>query len=132
MKTAADIQDFLIKLELPYDEPTPGTFVIQAADGLDNIIVTLAGPVVVFRIKLMEAPKQRPGSEREELFRTLLELNATEMMHGAYGIEGESVVICDALQLENLDFNEFAATLDDISLAVASHMGRLAKFREAA
>ncbi len=132
MKTTADIQDFLIKLELPYEEPRPGTFVVQAEDGLDNIIITLAGPVLVFRVKLMEVPRQRPGSDREELFRTLLELNATEMMHGAYGVEGESVVIGDALQLENLDFNEFAATIDDISLAVASHMGRLAKFREAA
>ena len=36
------------------------------------------------------------------------------------------------LQLENLDYNEFAATVDDITLAVASHHGRLAKFREAA
>jgi hypothetical protein len=132
MKTAADIQDFLIKLELPYEEPREGTFVIQGHDGLDTIVITLAGPVLVFRVKLMEVPRARPGSDREELFRTLLELNATEMMHGAYGVEGDSVVICDALQLENLDFNEFAATIDDISLAVASHMGRLAKFREAA
>ena len=131
MKTAADIQDFLIKLELPHEEPRPGTFVIQGGDGLDNIVITIAGPVLVFRVKLMEVPKAS-GGHREELFRTLLELNATEMMHGAYGVEGESVVICDALQLENLDFNEFAATIDDISLAVASHMGRLAKFREAA
>ena len=44
----------------------------------------------------------------------------------------DAVVISDALQLENLDYNEFAATVDDITLAVASHHGRLAKFREAA
>jgi len=131
MKTAADIQDFLIKLELPYDEPTPGTFVVQGADGLDNIAITIAGPVLVFRVKIMEVPKV-DGAHREELFRTLLELNATEMMHGAYGLEGEAVIISDALQLENLDFNEFAATVDDFTLAVASHHGRLAKYREAA
>ena len=132
MKTAADIEEFLHKLELSHEEPREGTYVIHGHDGLDKIIVTLAGPVLVFRVKLMEVPKQRSAGDREELFRMLLELNATEMMHGAYGVEGDSVVICDALQLENLDFNEFAATIDDISLAVASHMGRLAKFREAA
>jgi hypothetical protein len=92
------------------------------------MVVTLAGPVAVFRVKLMDIPHRH----REELFRTLLELNATEMMHGAYGIEGDAIVISDALQLENLDYNEFAATVDDITLAVASHHGRLAKFREAA
>lgn len=128
MKTAADIQAYLMKMELPYEEPREGTWVVNGLDGLENLVITLAGPVLVFRVKVMGIAR----NHREELYRTLLELNATEMMHGAYGVEGESVVIMDALQLENLDYNEFAATVDDISLAVASHHGRLAKFREAA
>jgi len=128
MKTAADVQAYLMKMELPNEEPREGTYVVSGLDGLDNLVITLAGPVLVFRVKVLEIP----SAHREELFRTLLELNATEMMHGAYGIEGDSVVIMDALQLENLDYNEFAATVDDITLAVASHHGRLAKFREAA
>jgi hypothetical protein len=128
MKTAADIQSYLLKMELPHDEPREGMWVVRGVQGVDNIVITLAGPVLVFRVKVMEVPRR----QREELFRTLLELNATEMMHGAYGIEGDAVVISDALQLENLDYNEFAATVDDITLAVASHHGRLAKYREAA
>ena len=128
MKTAADVQAYLMKMELPYEEPREGTWVVTGLDGLDNLVITLAGPVLVFRVKVMDIPH----AHREELFRTLLELNATEMMHGAYGVEGDSVVIMDALQLENLDYNEFAATVDDITLAVASHHGRLAKYREAA
>ncbi|MDB4965963.1 MAG: hypothetical protein JWN44_1652 [Myxococcales bacterium] len=128
MKTVADVQAYLMKMELPYEEPREGTYVVSGLDGVDNLVISLAGPVLVFRVKVMIIP----AAHREELFRTLLELNATEMMHGAYGIEGDSVVIMDALQLENLDYNEFAATVDDITLAVASHHGRLAKFREAA
>ena len=128
MKSAADVQSYLLKMELPYEEPREGTWVVGGLDGVDRMIITLAGPVVVFRVKVMEIPRHH----REELFRTLLELNATEMMHGAYGVEGDAVVIMDALELENLDYNEFAATVDDITLAVASHHGRLAKFREAA
>ena len=130
MKTVADIQAYLLNmnLELNYEEPREGTWIINDIGGAQNLVITLAGPVIVFRVKVMEIPRHN----REELFRTLLELNATEMMHGAYGIEGDAVVISDALQLENLDFNEFAATVDDITLAVASHHGRLAKFREAA
>jgi hypothetical protein len=128
MKTASDVQAYLERMELPYEEPREGTWIVSGMDGVDNLVVTLAGPVLVFRVKMMDIPR----GQREELFRTLLELNATEMMHGAYGIEGESIVIMDALQLENLDYNEFAATIDDISLAVASHHGRLAKYREAA
>ena len=58
---------------------------------------------------------------REELYRTLLALNTTEMVHGAFGIEGDTVVIVHALELENLDFNEFQAVIDDMSMAVAKH-----------
>src|SRR5438270_13264858 len=128
MKTGADIQAYLLNMNLEYEEPREGTWVLSAVESHQNLAITLAGPVIVFRVKVMEIPRHN----REELFRTLLELNASEMMHGAYGIEGDAVVISDALQLENLDYNEFAATVDDITLAVASHHGRLSKFREAA
>jgi hypothetical protein len=128
MKTAADIQSYLMNMNMEYEEPREGTWVVSAVGSGQNLAITLAGPVIVFRVKVMEIPRHN----REELFRTLLELNAAEMMHGAYGVEGDAVVISDALQLENLDYNEFAATVDDITLAVASHHGRLAKFREAA
>lgn len=125
-KSADDLLSYLLKMELRYEEVREGTWLVSGLDGIDNIVVTLAGPVVVFRVKVMDVPR----ASREELFRTLLELNATEMMHGAYGIEGDAVVISDALQLENLDYNEFAATIDDITLAVASHHSRLAKFQQ--
>ena len=125
-KTTEDIQSYLLKMDLRYEEPREGTWLLSGLDGIDKIIITLAGPVVVFRVKIMDIPRHN----REDLFRTLLELNATEMMHGAYGIEGESIVICDALQLENLDYNEFAATIDDITLAVASHHSRLTRFQD--
>ena len=128
MKTSDDIESYLLKMDLTTDEAREGTWLVRGLTGIDNMIVTLAGPVLVFRVKVLDLPKHH----REELYRTLLELNASEMMHGAYGIEGESIVISDALQLENLDFNEFAATVEDIALAVASHHGRLSKYREAA
>ena len=121
-----DIQSYLLKMGLAYEEPRESTWLIKGLDGVENVIITLAGPVLVFRVKIMDVPRHH----REELFRTLLELNATEMMHGAYGVEGDAVVISDALQLENLDYNEFAATIDDITLAVASHHGRLHKYQE--
>lgn len=127
-KSIEDIQSYLMKMDLVCEEPREGTWIVKAMPGVDHMVITLAGPVLVFRVKLMEVPRHH----REELFRTLLELNATEMMHGAYGIEGDAVVISDALQVENLDYNEFAATVDDIALAVSSHRSRLSRYREAA
>jgi hypothetical protein len=125
-KNTEDIRSYLKRMDLRFDEAHAGMFVVSGLDGIDKIIITLAGPVLVFRVKVMDVPRQH----REDLFRTLLELNASEMMHGAYGVEGDAIVISDALQMENLDFNEFAASVDDIALAVASHHSRLGKYQD--
>jgi hypothetical protein len=79
-------------------------------------------------MKVMELPQ----GKREALYETLLGLNTTEMVHGAFGIESSAVVITDALQLENLDFNEFQAVIDDITMAISKHYPVLSKFRAAA
>jgi hypothetical protein len=83
-------------------------------------VISIAGPVVVFRIKVMDENKI-PANRREVLYRKLLELNSVEMLHGAYGLEGGAIILTAALQLENLDFNEFQATMDDIGMAVSHH-----------
>jgi hypothetical protein len=131
MKSKEEIESYLIQLGLPHEEIADGMWMTGRPEDSERIVVKYQPPVLVCRVHVMDLPDKEKAS-REELFQTLLSLNASEMMHGAYGLEGGKVVISDALQLENLDFNEFQATIDDITLAVADHYTRLAKFREAA
>jgi hypothetical protein len=123
MKTIEDIESYLLRADLPYEPVKPGLWLVQLGD-YGRLAVSIAGPVVAFRVKVLDAPKQG----REELFRTLLQLNTTEMVHGAFGLEGDAVVIVDALELENLDFNEFQAVLDDMSMAVSKHHPNLSRY----
>ena len=44
----------------------------------------------------------------------LLEFNARDLVHGSYGIEGDHVVLTDALELTDLDFSEFEASVDSL------------------
>jgi hypothetical protein len=127
MKSREDIESYLIRIGLPYDQLGPEMWNIRP-QGNENLLVTIAGPVVVFRVKVMDLP----GGNREPLYAALLRLNATEMVHGAFGVEGEAVVITYALQLENLDFNEFQGAVEDITLAIGKHYPALSKFRAAA
>jgi hypothetical protein len=127
MKSREDIESYLLKLGLPYEQLQPELWNVRP-QGNENLLVTIAGPVVVFRIKVMDLP---PGP-REKLYETLLQLNARDMVHGAFGIEENAVVITDALQLENLDFNEFQGVVDDMSMAIGKHYPVLSKFRTAA
>ena len=57
--------------------------------------------------------------KRVGLYGQLLELNARELVHGSYGLEGDHIVWTDTLELENLDFSEFEASYDSVSLALA-------------
>ncbi|MFL5307947.1 MAG: YbjN domain-containing protein [Polyangia bacterium] len=122
MKSAEDVESYLLRMGVPYETVNPGMWLVKT-DG-PPLVISLAGPVVAFRLKLMDAPK----TGREELFRTLLALNTTELVHGAYGLEGDTVVIAHALEMENLDLNEFQAVIDDMSMAVAKHQPQLARF----
>jgi hypothetical protein len=123
MKTAEDIESYLLRMSMPYEKMQPGIWVLKT-DGTP-LVVSIAGPVVAFRLKVMDVPPPGPG--REELFRKLLSLNTTEMVHGSYGLEGDAVVVVHALELENLDLNEFQAVVDDMSMAVAKHQAQLAR-----
>jgi hypothetical protein len=52
------------------------------------------------------------------------------MIHGAYGIEGNSVALIDTLQSEHLDLNEFQATVDALLSAIAQDYQKLKSFRD--
>ena len=125
MKSAQDVESYLMRLDLPYETVKPGLWV-DKLNRDQNLAVSIAGPVVAFRIKVMDLPV----TGRESLFQALLALNTTEMIHGAFGLEGDAVVIVNALELENLDFNEFQAVIDDVAMALAKHYPKLSGYMQ--
>jgi len=128
MKTSDDIETYLIEMDANYNLVGENIWVIK--DTGPDLVVNIAGPVLVFRVKVLDESQVK--DDREGLFRTLLELNATEMLHGSYGIEEGAVVMTSALELENLDFNEFQASIEDMSLAVTKHYPILSRYVAAA
>jgi hypothetical protein len=130
MVTKEDIESFLDRIDsgtANVGEVKPGTWVVKTVAGAE-VVVHYAPPVVILRVTVMTLPAAEP--RRAELLRELLELNARDLVHGAYGLEGDRVVLTDTLELENLDFNEFEASFDSITLALAQHLGALAPYRE--
>ena len=124
MKGAEDVESYLIQMEAQHEPLGDNVWVVKGSG--PDMVLSIAGPVLVFRIKVMGLEKV-PKEKLEQLYRTLLELNAGEMLHSSYGLEGDSVVATAALQLENLDFNEFQAAMDDLGLAVSNHYPTLSK-----
>ena len=130
MVTREDIESWLSRLDggtVDYKEIEPGLWVVHTSAGAE-VVVHCAPPVVLLRVRVMQLPAGEP--RRGELFRQLLELNARDLLHGSYGLEGDQVVLTDTLELENLDYSEFEASFDSLTLALASHLGALAPYRE--
>jgi hypothetical protein len=129
MLTRDDIQSFIDRLNGDIEsaeEVQPGLWVLRA--GGAECVVHFNPPVVLLRVRVMELPA---GDQRQSgLYRHLLELNARELVHGSYGVEGDHVLLTDTLELAHLDFNEFQASFEALMLALATHMGALAPFRE--
>lgn len=130
MVTREDILSYLDRVESGTVETTevePGLWRARTQSGAD-VVVHYAPPVVILRMRVMEPPAS--DEKRSGLYRQLLEFNARDLVHGSYGLEGEHVVLTDALELSDLDYSEFEASWDSLTLALASHLSALAPYRE--
>jgi hypothetical protein len=123
MVSREDLESFLIRMDLDYEEVDEGMFLTRSEDGGLPVVVHHADALLLIRMKVMDMPEE--GANTLELYRTLLELNATEVVHGAYGIENGDLILSDTLELETLDFLELRASMESMTLAAASHQERI-------
>lgn len=101
------------------------TFLVQAGEGT-VIAVRVAPPIVAVNVAIGPAPVDDQHQLR--VYRRMLELNATDLMHSAYGLERGAIVLSAALALDNLDANELDATLSDMDVALIRHTKELVEF----
>lgn len=130
MLTREDIQSFVDRLEggmAESKELEPNLWRVRSQSGAE-VVVNYAPPVVILRTRVMEPPQS--DDKKTGLYRQLLEFNARDLVHGSYGLEGDHVVLTDALELADLDYSEFEASFDSMTLALASHLSALAPYRE--
>lgn len=133
MVTREDLEGFLDRLAgdgASNRELEPGLWAIRPGGALDiDVIVHFLPPVVLLRVKVMDLPAG--DGQANALSRRLLELNASDLLHGSYGIANGAVILTEALELGHLDFEEFLASYESMTLSLASHMRELSTFQEA-
>ncbi len=125
MTTREDLESYLIRMDLDYEEVDDDMWVVKPQGEGTPIVVHYSPPVVVLRLKVMDLQPGGDDGRYTALYRKLLELNATDIVHGSYGIEAEEVVLSDALELETLDFGELRGSLESMIFAASSHLADL-------
>lgn len=122
-----DLESFFIRMSVEAEEVDENIWVLAGDEGETNVVVTFAPPVILLRLKVMDLPEDASDQQLAPLYRKLLELNASDLVHGSYGIEEGDVALSDALELETLDFQELRASYESIVFAATSHMKDLAE-----
>ena len=132
MVTREDVEAFLDRLGTDgasHSEVDAGLWIVRPSGPLDfDVVITHNPPVLLMRVKVMPIPAD--PAEVAALSRRLLELNATDLLHGSYGIDADNIVLTEAMELEHLDYEEFLASYESLTLSLTTHMRELAAFRE--
>ena len=120
------LEGYMINLGLTFQKIADNSWIINDEEkGLERLIVIYEDPLIIIRVKVMEKPEKN----REAFYEKLLSLNAEDIMHGAYALEGNDIIMTDTLEYSTMDLEEFQASLDAIGLALAQHYSILSEFR---
>ena len=121
------IEQYLIDLMITYEQIEPNFWLLDDEErSLQGVVIMYAEPLVVVRAELMDPPK----NNLLEFYTKLLELNATDVIHGAYALDNNKVILLNSLQYDTMDYEEFRAALDSFSLALTQHYPILSAYRE--
>jgi len=121
------IEQYLIELMLTYRQIGTNLWLLDDEEHtLQGVAVMQAEPLVIIRAEVMDVPKNNVL----ELFTKLLELNAADIIHGAYALDKNKIVLIDTLHYESMGYEDFRAVLDSFSLALYDHYPVLSKYRE--
>lgn len=122
VRTADDIETFMLESGYGFERLKDHIWRISdERNGIEEIAVFITEHVLNIQLRLFRLPP----SPSIQLLRRLLELNATSVIHGAFGIEGDHVVLIGALEIENLDRNELQSMVDSIALAAGENYDEL-------
>jgi len=125
MQGMSKVEEYLIDLGISYQELSKGAWLIEdEAKGLPKMVVSHTDPIVVIRADVMPVPEK----DKLELFTTLLRLNGSDFLHGAYALDGEEIVALDTVEYETMDKNDFRASIEAMAFALSQHYPKLLQY----
>jgi hypothetical protein len=120
------VKEYLLELDYMFvsQNPADGVFQVEKEDaGIKNLVIGIAEPILIMEQFICEI-----GKPTIEIFRDLLIKNR-DIIHGAFVLDdsGKNLMFRDTLQLENLDLNELAGSLNSLSLLMSEYSDELIK-----
>lgn len=121
------IERYLMALAISYEKVSEDVWIINDSDkGLNQIVLFVDETLLTLRTKVLKFDLHH-RDVCFDLFKDLLTLNC-DLLHGAYAIEDDWIILMDTLELATMDMEELQASLDAISLGLAEHYEHLRKY----
>lgn len=118
------VKEYLLELDymIVSQNPVESTLLVEKEDaGIKNLVIGCADPILIMEQFICEIRKPTT-----ETYKNLLIKNR-DIIHGAFVLDetGKNLLFRDTLQLENLDLNELAGSLNSLSLLMSEYSENL-------
>jgi hypothetical protein len=120
------VREYLQELDylIVNQNPAEGVFLVEKEDaGIKNLVIGCAEPILIMEQFICEIAKPTA-----ETYKSLLIKNR-DIIHGAFVLDesGKNLLFRDTLQLEHLDLNELAGSLNSLGLLMSEYSDELIK-----
>ena len=98
-----------------------GVYLVSMGPGQSPCALSISPPVLLAQVQVGPLPKLSDRASVTYL-RHLLQLNSSGLLHAAFALEADQIVLTAALELQNLNSNELSAVLSDLDQALSEHV----------
>ena len=122
------VKGYLIDLEITIlkEDKQRQIFIVESQeDGISNLLIGIAEPIVIVEQYLFDLRAKNAGDISKQLL-----MKNRDIVHGAFVLDndGKRVIFRDTLQVETLDRGELEGTLSSLSLLLSEYTDEIISF----
>jgi len=127
MSSYAKVKEYLNELSYSIIEENEKENILKIDkedEGIKSMVIFVDDDILI-----MEQLIFNVKADDANMYKALLQKNR-DILHGAFVLNetGDSVIFRDTLQVENLDLNELAGSLNSLSLLMSEYANQIIKF----
>jgi hypothetical protein len=119
-----DLEALLSRLNKSFSLAGDGVYLVPIGAGQPPAALSIQPPVLVLQAQVGQLPSGKADG-MVRFLRRLLEINAGGLLHAAFALDADTIVLTAALEIESLDSNELEAVLADMDVALSQHVPEL-------
>jgi hypothetical protein len=119
-----DLEALLRRLNKTFALAEQGIYLVPVGAGQPPAALSIQPPVLVLQVQVGQLPRGN-ADKLVTFLKRLLQINADGLLHAAFALDSDTIVLTSALEIESLDANELEAVLAEMDVALSQHVPEL-------